>query len=186
MSRRLLAGLMPTRFASCRVPFVTMLASLCLTATGIHAQESDSTQENSVVEAGSTVGIEYTLTLDDGSQVDTNVGGDALRFEQGAGQIIPGLDKELLGMKVGDTKKVTVTPAEGYGEVNPEAFIEVPVTELPEGAREPGTALMTQDPSGRPQPLRVHKIEGETATLDFNHPLAGETLHFDVKVLEVN
>ena len=164
---------------------VLALASLCLAAAGARAEESEKKGENTVIEAGSTVGIEYTLTLEDGTQVDSNVGGEALRFEQGSGQIIPGLDKELTGMKVGEAKQVTVTPEEGYGQVNPAAFTEIPLSELPEDAREPGTALMGRDAQGNTQRLRVHKIEGDNATLDFNHPLASKTLIFDVKILDV-
>jgi len=161
------------------------LGSLCLLAAAVRAEDSEKKEEKTVVEAGSTVGLEYTLTLEDGTKVDSNVGGEALSIEQGSGQIIPGLDKELIGMKVGDAKKVKVTPDEGYGQVDPAAFHEVPVSELPEDAREPGMDLMAQDDQGRVQRLRVHKVEGETATLDFNHPLAGQTLLFDVKVLTV-
>jgi FKBP-type peptidyl-prolyl cis-trans isomerase SlyD len=138
-----------------------------------------------LVEAGSIVGIEYTLSLEDGSQVDSNVGGEALRFQQGSGQIIPGLDKELIGMELSEAKRVTVTPEEGYGQVDPTAFSAVPVSELPENAREPGTALSARDAQGRTRQLRLHKVEGDTATLDFNHPLAGKTLIFDVKILEI-
>ncbi|MGH0033123.1 MAG: FKBP-type peptidyl-prolyl cis-trans isomerase [Myxococcota bacterium] len=166
---------------------VLILMALLLAATASSAEEPPPADKETptVVEAGSQVGIEYTLTLEDGTTVDTNVGGEALRFQQGSGQIIPGLDKELVGMAVGDAKKVTVAPEEGYGPVNPDAFTEVPVSELPEGAREPGTPLMTQDDQGRTARLTVSKIDGETATLDFNHPLAGKTLFFDVKVLEI-
>ncbi|MHC4505786.1 MAG: FKBP-type peptidyl-prolyl cis-trans isomerase, partial [Planctomycetota bacterium] len=85
----------------------------------------------------------------------------------------------------GEAKQVKITPDEGYGQVNPAAFTEVPLSELPEDAREPGMALMAQDDQGRVQRLRVHKVEGDTATLDFNHPLAGKTLLFDVKILEI-
>jgi FKBP-type peptidyl-prolyl cis-trans isomerase 2 len=158
--------------------------TVCLAAGGAHAEESEK-KEGTVIEAGSTVGIEYTLTLEDGTKVDSNVGGETLSFEQGSGQIIPGLDKELIGMRVGEAKSVTVSADEGYGPVDPAAFTEVPVSELPEEAREPGTALMARDAQGRVQRLRVDRIEGEKATLDFNHPLAGKTLVFDVKILEV-
>lgn len=158
---------------------------LCLAAGGVRADESEKKEDNSVIEAGSMVGIEYTLSLEDGTKLDSNVGGETLRFEQGSGGIIPGLDKELPGMQVGESKQVTVAPEEGYGPVNPAAFTEVPVSELPEDAREVGTALMSRDEEGRTHRLRVHQIEGDTATLDFNHPLAGKTLIFDVKILEI-
>jgi len=173
------------RPAPARSSIVLVLASLCLAAAGAHAGDSEKEEEGTVVEAGSQVGIEYTLTLEDGTKVDSNVGGEALRFEQGAGRMIPGLDKALVGMGVGEAKQVTVSPEEGYGPVNPDAFGEVPLGELPEDAREPGTTLMAQDEEGRVQQLRVHKVEGDQATLDFNHPLAGKTLIFDVKILEI-
>ena len=169
-----------------RLPtFVLVLASLCLAAGGTRAEEPQKEEDKTVIEAGSTVGIEYTLTLEDGTKVDSNVGGEMLRFEQGSGQIIPGLDKELPGMKVGESKQVTVAADEGYGPVDPAAFTEVPVGKLPEDAREVGIVLMSRDPEGQTHRLRVHKIEGDTATLDFNHPLAGKTLIFEVKILEV-
>ena len=83
------------------------------------------------------------------------------------------------------TVNVTVAPAEGYGEIDPAAFTEVPVAELPEDARKPGTPLMSRDDQGRTRRLLVHKVEGDMATLDLNHPLAGKTLIFDVKILEI-
>jgi len=162
---------------------------LCLLAVGALAEEADETAskdaDSKVIEKGSTVGVEYTLTLEDGTEIENNVGKEALKFEQGSGQIIPGLDKEVVGMKVGDAKKVTVAPEEGYGPLNPEAYKQIPVSDLPEDARVVGTSLMTQDDQGRMFPLRVDKIEGEVATLDFNHPLAGQTLIFDFKILEI-
>ena len=131
------------------------------------------------------VGLEYTLTLEDGTKADSNVGGELLRLEQGSGQIVPGLDKELIGMAVGESKQVTVTSDQAYGQVDPAAFSEIPVSELPDDGREPGTVLMTRDPQGNTRRLRVHKVEGEKATLDFNHPLAGKTLTFDVTIREI-
>jgi FKBP-type peptidyl-prolyl cis-trans isomerase 2 len=142
-------------------------------------------ENEKMVEAGSTVSIEYTLTLTDGTKVDSNVGEDALQFEQGAGQLIPGLEKALTGMHVGESKQVTVPPEEGYGPVNPAAFTEVDIAQLPEDAREPGVTLVARGEDGHAQRLRVEKIEGDKATLDFNHPLAGQTLIFDVKILGV-
>ena len=172
-------------FLSASLRATLLLVSLCLAAALAHAEEPAKQEKKSVVEAGSTVGIEYTLTLEDGTKVDSNVGGEALSVEQGSGQIIPGLDKELIGMQVSEAKHVKVTPDEGYGQVDPAAFTEVPVSELPEEARQPGMMLMARDDQGRTQRLRVHKVEGDKATLDFNHPLAGRTLIFDIKILEI-
>jgi FKBP-type peptidyl-prolyl cis-trans isomerase 2 len=185
MSRRLCVIRTVFPSTSLRTTLVLVLASLCLAAAGAHAEEAEKKEKSTVIETGSTVGIEYTLTLEDGTQIDSNVGGETLRFEQGAGRIIPGLDKELPGMKVGEAKQVRVAPEEGYGQVDPEAFTEVPLSELPEDAREVGIALMSRDPQGQTHRLRVHKIEDDKATLDFNHPLAGKTLIFDVKILEI-
>ena len=161
------------------------LVSLCLAAVGADAEESEKKETNTVIEAGSMVGLEYTLTLEDGTTADSNVGGEVLRVQQGSGQIIPGLDKELIGMSVGESKQLTVGPDQAYGEVDPAAFNEVPVSELPEDGRKPGAVLMTRDAQGNTRRLRVHKIEGEKATLDFNHPLAGKTLTFDVTIREI-
>jgi FKBP-type peptidyl-prolyl cis-trans isomerase 2 len=185
MSRRLRGIPTTSPFDSVSTTLALVLASVCLAAAGARAEESDKKQGNTVIEAGSMVGIEYTLSLQDGTQVDSNVGGEVLRFEQGSGRIIPGLDKELTGMRVGEAKRVTVTPEEGYGQVDPAAFTEVPLSELPDDAREAGTALMSRDAQGRTHRIRVHKIEDDKATLDFNHPLAGKTLIFDVKILEI-
>ncbi len=185
MSRRPCSMRSRSRSAFLSISLVLVLTSLCLGASPAHAEDSPKQEEASVVEAGSTVGIEYTLTLEDGTQVESNVGGEVLRFEQGSGQIIPGLDRELIGMKVSEAKQVMVSPEEGYGLVDPGAFREIPLSELPEDAREPGTPLTASDSEGRTQLLRVHKVEGDMATLDFNHPLAGKTLVFAIKILDI-
>jgi FKBP-type peptidyl-prolyl cis-trans isomerase 2 len=134
---------------------------------------------------GKRVSIEYTLTLPDKTQVDTNVGGEPLTYTQGEQEILPGLQKALLGLKVGETKNVTLSPEDGYGSVDPNAFQEVNKDLIPEEAQKVGTPLMTKDSSGRTHRLRVHEIKDSTVVLDFNHPLAGKTLIFDVKVLKV-
>jgi len=131
------------------------------------------------------VSIEYTLKLDDDSVVDTNVNADPLKFVQGAGEIIPGLEKELEGMKAGDTKKVVVSPEEGYGESNPKALVEVEKEKIPADALKEGAMLQGQSADGASVYARVAEIRESTVVLDHNHPLAGKTLHFDVKILEV-
>lgn len=142
-------------------------------------------QPNVVVEKGSSVKIEYTLKDDKGAVIDTNAGKDALAFTQGSQQIIPGLDKALLGMKVGDSKKVTVKPEDGYGNVDPKAEAEVPKTALPEGAAVVGTRLLARGQDGHPRPVTVKAVKDTTVVLDLNHPLAGKTLFFDVKIVSV-
>jgi FKBP-type peptidyl-prolyl cis-trans isomerase SlyD len=138
-----------------------------------------------VIQDGSTVSIEYTLKLDDGSVADTNVGGDPLVFTQGESQILPALESALAGMKAEDTTEVTLSAEEGYGPVREEAFQEMPVDALPEQGRHVGAQLVGRGPSGQPIFARVVEIEEGTAKVDLNHPLAGQQLHFDVKVLTV-
>jgi FKBP-type peptidyl-prolyl cis-trans isomerase SlyD len=134
---------------------------------------------------GVKVCLEYTLKLDDGHVVESNVGRNPLEYTHGSAQIIPGLESALEGLKAGDTKQVELAPAEGYGEPVAEAVQEVPSERIPEDAREVGAELQAQTTDGNVLRGRVTALRGETAVVDFNHPLAGKTLHFDVKVLDV-
>ncbi len=137
------------------------------------------------VSSGKEVSLEYTLKLADNKVVDTNVGQDPLTYTQGSGQLISGLESKLEGMAVGETKQVTVVPEDGYGSVNPQAFQEVPKENIPAEAMKVGTELIGRDAQGRVVRPRVSEIKDKTVVLDFNHPLAGQTLYFDVKVLDV-
>lgn len=132
---------------------------------------------------GKTVGFEYTLKLDDGTVVESNVGRDTLEFVSGQGQILPKLEEALVELKVDDTASVTLAPKDAYGPVNQEAFREVPIEQIPEPARKVGTQLKADGFNGT---IRVHEVKTESVVLDFNHPLAGETLTFDVRVLAVS
>lgn len=137
------------------------------------------------VQSGTVVSMEYTLTDDKGQVMDTNKGKEPMVFTQGSGQIIPGLDKELVGMKVGAEKKVQVKPEDGYGQVNPAAFQEVPKDKLPPDGLKVGAMLMARGPQGQPIPVRVHEIKESTVIMDFNHPMAGKTLFFNVKIVAI-
>ena len=138
-----------------------------------------------MIENGSSVSIEYTLTLDDGTTVDTNVGEDPLIYEQGASQILPALEAALAGHQVGDTKAVKLTAEDGYGPIDPEAYREVGLEVVPEGSREVGTTMVARSPDGHEAQIRVHEVREQSIVLDFNHPLAGEALNFDIKVLAI-
>ncbi len=138
------------------------------------------------ITAGKKVSMEYTLRLEDKTVIDTNVGGQPLSYTQGKEDIIPGLEKEMEGMNVGDSKEVTVTPEEGYGVVNQEAFIEVNKTQIPEQALQVGAQIQGQTQEGQPLQGLVAEIKDDTVILDFNHPLAGKTLYFDVKILGID
>ncbi len=134
---------------------------------------------------GKQVSIEYTLKLEDKSVVDSNVGAEPLTFIQGSHNIIPGLESSLDGMKVGDSKQVTVNPEDAYGSVNNDAVSEIEKEQLPQDSLKVGTVLKGQSPDGRVLIARVVEIKEDTVMLDYNHPLAGKTLYFDVKILDV-
>jgi len=142
------------------------------------------TDKREKVSKDMVVGLEYTLRLDDGEVVDTSEGRGPLHFLQGHGHVIPGLEKELYGMGLGEEKAVVVSPAEGYGERKPNALQEFPRDAFPEGVGiQPGMAVQLTDKAGRPHMAFVEEVREETVLLDLNHPLAGETLHFDVEVV---
>ena len=134
---------------------------------------------------GSRVSIEYTLTLADGTEVATNVGEEPLVYTHGEEEILPKLEEELTGMNVGDSKQVKLTVEDGYGLINEEAFRDVPTDQNPDETRNIGALLVTETPEGDELTVRVHEIAGDTTTLDFNHPLAGQALKFAVLVKAV-
>lgn len=139
--------------------------------------DKDSVQNNVVVS------MEYTLRVDN-EVIDSSIGQEPLEFLAGHGNIISGLEREMIGMKVGDSKDVIVTPSDGYGEYDEEAFMDVPRGEFPQDMPvEEGLELTVRDDSGQARYARVDNVEGETVRLNFNHPLAGDELHFNVKVV---
>lgn len=138
------------------------------------------------VKSGDTVRIHYTGTLSDGTTFDSSQGRDPLQFEVGSGQIIPGLDKAMPGMTVGDKKTVQVPADEAYGQSNPEARQDVPRSEIPaEIPLDLGTQLQVQAPGGQVMPVTVVAVTEEVVTLDANHPLAGKDLTFDIELVEI-
>lgn len=129
------------------------------------------------------VGIDYTLRDEEGELIDTNEGYPPLEFLQGFGQIIPGLEQALNGMAVGEKKRVVVAPENGYGEYQPEAQETVPLDAFPEDMDvEEGMEIQVQDDDGQVLQAMVAEVDGDEVTLDFNHPLAGVTLYFDVRI----
>jgi FKBP-type peptidyl-prolyl cis-trans isomerase 2 len=138
-----------------------------------------------VIADGKQVSLEFTLSLEDKTQVQSNVGKEPLVYTHGAHQIVPGLEKNLVGLKVGETKHVEVTPEEGYGPVDPKRTQEVEVDKIPEGARKVGSKLTGRAPNGQMMFAEVKEIKDKMVILDMNHPLAGKKLIFDVKVLKI-
>ena len=137
------------------------------------------------VSTGKQVSIEYTLTLEDETVVDSNVGGKPLTFIQGSHNIIPGLESALDGMEIGESKQVTVTPEDAYGPVNEDAVSEIEKTYIPGDSLKVGAVLQGQSPDGSVIIARIVEILEETVMLDYNHPLAGKTLNFEVEILDV-
>jgi FKBP-type peptidyl-prolyl cis-trans isomerase SlyD len=137
------------------------------------------------VSAGEEITIEYTLKLEDQTTVDSNVGDEPFKFIQGEHRIVPGLETAIEGLKVGDKKQVQVTPEDGYGTVDPNAYQEIDKSRLSAEAMVVGTLIEGRDPSGNPIRARVYEIKDSTVVLDLNHPLAGKTLIFDVKILGI-
>jgi FKBP-type peptidyl-prolyl cis-trans isomerase SlyD len=116
--------------------------------------------------------------------LDSSDGREPLTYLHGSGNIVPGLEKALDGKQVGDEVKVKVAPADGYGERDDANVRNVPRRRLPEGKIEPGMRLRLQTEHG-PIVVAVTAVQGDYVTIDGNHPLAGMTLNFEVKVVEV-
>lgn len=148
------------------------------------AAENDP-QEQNIVKDGSTVTLEYTLSGEDGAVIESSKGKPPLKYVHGQRQIIRGLERELTGMKTGEEKSIKVKPEDGYGAVDPKAFREFPRDKLPPEALKVGTVLTARTPDGQAIPVRVHEIKENIVVLDFNHPLAGKTLNFEVKVTDI-
>jgi FKBP-type peptidyl-prolyl cis-trans isomerase SlyD len=161
---------------------VTFAALEILSAPSAFPQK---TKEENVVKPGSVVSLEYTLSDEKGKVIESNKGKEPLKYTQGQNQIVPGLEKEVAGMKVGGQKNVKVKPEDGYGTVNPKAFQEVPKEKIPPDGLKVGATLTAKSTEGQTMQVRVHEIKENTVVLDLNHPLAGKTLVFDVKVLDV-
>lgn len=140
---------------------------------------------DNIVAKDTVVKLAYTLTVD-GEIIDMADEQDAIEFLQGHRNIINGLESQLDGMKVGESKTVSVSAEEGYGAVDEDAFDEVPLSEFPEDVTpEMDMELELKDAEGNDLYGRIVAIGDESVTMDFNHPLAGKELHFEIKVVDV-
>lgn len=131
------------------------------------------------------VAIEYTLTIDGGFVVDASEKGHPLWYLHGGGNIIPGLEKALTGLKVGDKKDVVVIPEEGYGPYLDDRVHQVPKNRFPTGTYNLGDHVTATAPDGTEMDAKITAMDGKNYTLDFNHELAGKTLNFAIVVAEV-
>ncbi len=138
------------------------------------------------IAADKAVLIHYTLTDNNGTTVDSSEGRPPLAYLHGANNIIPGLEKELLGKVAGDKLEVSIPPAEGYGERDDTLIAQVPRDRFESDAEiVPGMFFQTASPDGHAQMVVVKEVTETEVTIDANHPLAGETLNFSVEVMEV-
>ncbi|MBA7535974.1 FKBP-type peptidyl-prolyl cis-trans isomerase SlyD [subsurface metagenome] len=139
-----------------------------------------------MIKKGDRVKVQYTGSLNDGTIFDKSKEGEPLEFTVGSGQVIPGFDKAVEGMKLNEEKKVTLKPEDAYGKRDETAIREVPKNSLPENFKpEKGMMIRLQDQTGRPIPGTVTDITENNITVDLNHPLAGKDLTFDIKVIGI-
>jgi FKBP-type peptidyl-prolyl cis-trans isomerase SlyD len=138
------------------------------------------------IENNQVVGIEYELKEKGGSEIlDSSKGQPPLEFIVGKGQIIPGLEKEIIGMEQGEQKQITVPASEAYGEINPDAVDELPKEQFAGIDLQPGLPLYGQGDGGETIQVVVKEVKDNSVIIDYNHPLAGKDLVFDVKIESV-
>jgi peptidylprolyl isomerase len=141
------------------------------------------------VKDGDTVKVDYTLTLDDGTVYDTSEGKEPLEFTLGDNKVIKGFEKAVLGMKVGETKTMTIPPDEAYGQYHDELVYVLDKSNLPElpAGEEPqvGQKLQGTDSNGQTVIATIIKVDETTVTVDANHPLAGKNLTFEITLVEI-
>ena len=134
------------------------------------------------VAAETVVELHYSLHLGDGAIVDRSSEGEPLTYLHGQGQIVPGLERALEGLDAGETKQVVIPPGEGYGARDPAKVRQLPLEVFGGQPISVGEEFIASDPSGAHLPVKILAIENGTVTVDFNHPLAGQSLHFSVTV----
>lgn len=138
-----------------------------------------------IIKDGSRVQLEYTLSDAAGKVLDSNKGAEPFAYTHGERQIVPGLESALAGKRAGDVTKVTVKPEDAYGKVDPKALIEVGRERVPPDVKV-GSELTGRASNGQTRAVRVKDIKEKSVVLDLNHPLAGKTLVFDVRILTVD
>ena len=134
---------------------------------------------------GDTVQIDYTGTLEDGKVFDTSEGKEPLEFKLGEGRVILGFEKAVIDMAVGEEKEIKIPPKEAYGERNEESVRDFPRDKFPENVMK-GTVVALTSPEGKKIFARVKNVNDKEVKIDFNHPLAGKTLNFKIKLVKIS
>jgi peptidylprolyl isomerase len=134
---------------------------------------------------GDTVRVHYTGTLADGTEFDTSRGRDPISFTLGEGDVIPGFETAVAELEVGQSATVTIPATEAYGDRNEDALQQFPLEAFGESVPQVGWGVELQNPQGQRVNAMVVEIGDETVTLDFNHPLAGQDLTFDLELVQI-
>ncbi len=137
------------------------------------------------VQKGVTVSLEYMIYLKEGTVIETNLHNEPMVFQFGDNQVIPGLEKNLCGMKVGEEKVFELEPNDAFGEFDPQAFQEVPKERIPQNLLYEGAVVKTSSPDGHPIDMWVNEVKDGTVVLNLNHPLAGKSLLCQIRVIDI-
>lgn len=162
---------------------IVLGAALCAAPSSVESAEKGGAPRT--VENGLRVSIEYTLKGEDGKFIESNKGKFPLVYKHGAQEMIPGLERELTGMKIGAEKHVVVKPEDGYGLVDFNKRREIPKSEIPPNGLKVGAEIARPASQGRVRLFKVLEIRENSVVVDTNHPMAGKTLVFDVKVVDI-
>jgi peptidylprolyl isomerase len=142
-----------------------------------------------IVKKGDTVTVEYEGRFETGEVFDSTSHGDhshPLTFKAGNSEVVKGFDQAVLGMKKGEEKEITIKPEDAYGQPNPKLLQKLPRSKLPKGQEpKPGLILMLRSQSGHQIPAKITEVDDKDITLDLNHPLAGKTLIFKIKLVDI-
>lgn len=165
--------------------YILIIVILIAAILGVAYMVTSNAGSTQVVANGDTIQVYYTGTLANGTQFDSNVGKEPLNFTVGANEVIPGFDQGVIGMKINESKTITIPPSEAYGEANPELIVKVPLSVFGNETVSVGMIVRSQSSSGQQVQGTVTSVNSTNATVDFNSPLAGQTLIFDIKVVGI-
>ena len=164
---------------------VAMAAALLLPQTITLAEQEDA-EPATVVEQGDTVTINYTLTVDD-KVIHSADNQDPLVISVGNNQLIPAFEDQLVGMSSGETKSFEIEAEQGYGEEDPALFKEIPKDQIPSDVTvEAGKTIYVKGPDGQAYPVKIHEVKDDIVIMNFNHPLAGKKLKFDIELVKID
>lgn len=176
---------MKTRKVTFSVLLSGFITVLLFSAAFSEAAEKEKKEVELIVSEGASVKVNYTLTVD-GKVFDSSKGDEPLQFKVGSHAVIPGFEKAVMGMKVGEKKSFRVSPEEGYGLEDPKAIQDVPKKQLPPDITpKAGMILFAQGKDNNSVPVKIKEVKDDVVVMDFNHPLAGKTLNFDIEVVEI-